>query len=196
MSGSGSPVRVTHSGSRVVEMPTTPVVLLPGSFNPLHAGHLGLAEAAEELLGRPVAFELSVANVDKPPLSPEEVDRRLAQFVGRAEVWLTAAPRFVEKARWFSGATFVVGADTAARIVSAQYYDGEVERRDAALARLCEANCSFVTAARADAEGRCWRLEDLDIPLRFRDLFVPIPETRFRLDLCSTDLRRRLRADP
>ena len=143
------------------------------------------------MLGKPVAFELSVANVDKPPLSDAEIERRLAQFAGLAEVWLTRAPRFIEKAACFPGSTFVVGADTAARVVLARYYDGDMGRREAALDCLRQAGCRFLVAARADAAGRCWRLEDLDIPAPWHDLFLGIPETRFRLDLSSTELRRK-----
>src|SRR5262249_4183844 len=46
-----------------------PRSVLPGSFNPLHDGHLLLARVAEEMTGAPVAFEISVTNVDKPPLA-------------------------------------------------------------------------------------------------------------------------------
>src|SRR5262249_9137181 len=90
-----------------------PRALLSGSFNPVHAGHRCLAEAAARLLGVPVAFELPVVNADKPPLAVEEVRRRLAQFAWQAPVWLSRAPTFVEKAEVFPGAVFVVGADTA-----------------------------------------------------------------------------------
>ena len=64
-------------------------LLLPGSFNPLHAGHLRLAKVASEVVGAPAAFDLSVLNADKPPLADEEVRRRLDQFAWRAPVWLT-----------------------------------------------------------------------------------------------------------
>src|SRR5262245_32927137 len=88
-----------------------PAVVLPGSFNPLHDGHLSLARVAEEIRQQPVAFEISVTNVDKPPLAASEVRNRLAQFAWRARVELTRAPTFLEKSRLFPGATFVLGAE-------------------------------------------------------------------------------------
>ena len=69
-----------------------PRSVLPGSFNPLHDGHLLLARVAEEMTGMTVAFEISVTNVDKPPLAAGDVRTRLAQFAGRARVELTRAP--------------------------------------------------------------------------------------------------------
>ncbi|HEX2474763.1 MAG TPA: hypothetical protein VHK01_08460, partial [Lacipirellulaceae bacterium] len=42
-------------------------VLFPGAFNPLHDGHLRMAEVAQAHYGVPVTFELSIANVDKAP---------------------------------------------------------------------------------------------------------------------------------
>src|SRR5690606_25892970 len=65
---------------QVQENGRTPLLILPGSFYPLHEGHLGLARVASNMLNRPIAFELSALNVDKPPLEPEKVLDRLAQF--------------------------------------------------------------------------------------------------------------------
>src|SRR5947207_12169543 len=89
-----------------------PLALLPGSFDPLHPGHTGLAAAAAARLGVPVAFELSVANVDKPELTAEEVARRVARFAGVGPVWVTRAATFEAKAGLFPGAAFVLGFDT------------------------------------------------------------------------------------
>ena len=113
-----------------------PSLLLPGAFNPLHAGHLGLAKIASEFVGAPAAFDLSVRNADKPPLADEEVRRRLAQFAWRAPVWLTRAPTYMEKAELFPGCVFVVGADTAARVVQPRFYQDSEERMAAALGRI------------------------------------------------------------
>src|SRR5215831_14178359 len=114
-------VTVQPDGQMKISAPQ-PVVLFPGSFNPVHEGHVLLARVAEELRQQPLAFEISVANVDKPPLAGETVRHRVAQFAWKSPVELTRAPTFVEKSRLFPGTTFVIGADTAERLVAARYY--------------------------------------------------------------------------
>ena len=166
-----------------------PRLVVPGAFNPLHEGHRGLALAAERLTGHTATFELSVVNVDKPPLTVEEIRRRLHQFQWRSGVWLTRAPRFAEKSSLFPGSIFVVGADTAARILSARYY----EEADTGLARALEQiraqGCRFLVAGRV-CEGQTFvGLTQLAIPEAFADLFAAIPENLFRRDISSTELR-------
>ncbi len=173
-----------------------PKVLLPGSFHPLHQGHWELIRVAAELVGLSLTggladFELTVINADKPPLEAEDVRCRLAQFSWRAPVWLTRCPTFVEKARLFPGVVFVVGADTAARIVQPRFYGDSEERMLSALAEIRSLGCRFLVAGRMDAGGRFLNLDDLALPLAVRDLFEAIPPSRFRLDVSSTDLRRR-----
>src|SRR5437764_6410080 len=129
-------VTVQPDGQMMLSAPQ-PAVLFPGSFNPMHAGHVLLARVAEELRQQSLAFELSVTNVDKPPLPGETVRQRLAQFAWKAPVELTRAPTFVEKARLFPGTTFVVGADTAERLFGPKYYGAQRgARQDSAVPHM------------------------------------------------------------
>ena len=186
-------VTVQPDGQMVLSAPQ-PFVLFPGSFNPMHEGHVLLARVAEELRQQPLAFEISVTNVDKPPLEAETVRRRLAQFAWKSPVELTRAPTFVEKSRLFPGTTFIVGADTAERLFGPQYYGDDEGRMHMALEEIANAGGSFLVAVRLDAAGRVRALGDIPVPRRYADLFTEIPEHRFRLDISSSEIRARGRA--
>jgi Cytidylyltransferase-like len=173
----------------ILDPDTRPAALLSGSFNPLHDGHLDLAQTAGDLLGVEVAFELSVHNADKPSLTPPTVLRRIAQFAGRYTIYASAAPTFIEKARLFPGTTFVVGYDTAARILHPRYYGNSHEALRDALREIDELGCSFLVAGRTDETGRFAQIDDLPIPQIYQGLFAGIPDTFFRRDISSTELR-------
>jgi hypothetical protein len=167
-----------------------PAVLLPGSFNPLHHGHMSLAHIAADRLGAPVAFELSIANVDKPELSADEVSRRLGQFRDRHPVYVSRAATFRAKAALFPGCVFVVGADTAARIVSPRYYGDDPVGMARALGEIADHGCRFFVGGRVDAAGRFVDVGGVTIPAGYRDLFEGLGEREFRVDVSSSELRR------
>jgi nicotinic acid mononucleotide adenylyltransferase len=170
-----------------------PLILFPGSFNPMHEGHVLLARVAAEHRQQPVAFEISVTNVDKPPLAGETVRYRLTQFAWKAPVELTRAPTFLEKSRLFPKTTFVIGADTAERLVAPKYYGDDELRMHGALEEIATSGSSFLVAVRLDAAGRVRALSDIPVPRRYADLFTEIPEHRFRSDISSSEIRARLR---
>ena len=181
-----------------------PQALLPGSFSPLHSGHRGLAQAAEEALGERPAFEISVVNVDKPPLDPAEIERRLAQFEAGETVVLTAAETFFKKTRLFPGRTFVIGWDTAVRLVASRYYRREAAGSEAtgnrivnpetamlaALAEMWTAGARFLVAGRREGD-EFHTLDDVPVPTGFESIFSSIPEVEFRDDISSSELRER-----
>jgi hypothetical protein len=159
-------------------------VLLSGSFNPLHQGHVELLLAAEKVTHRDGLLELSVINVDKPPLDISEVEDRLLQICRRFNVVLTRAPTFIQKAELFPGAWFAMGYDTAIRLLNRAYHDDV----PGMLARFQCLGTRFVVAGRLH-QGTFQSLEGLDIPRGNEELFIPIPETLFREDISSTEIR-------
>ena len=179
-------VTAQPDGQMILSAPR-PLVLMPGSFNPVHAGHVLLARVAEELRQQPLAFEISVTNVDKPPLAGQTVRHRLAQFAWKSPVELTRAPTFVEKSRLFPRTTFVIGADTAERLFAPKYYGDDEARMHAAIEEIANSGSSFLVAVRIDAAGRLRALRDITVPRRYTDLFAEIPEHRFRLDTSSSE---------
>ncbi len=162
------------------------IIFIPGSFNPLHKGHEGLRLAAEKISGRNGVFELSATNVDKAFLSLAEIEHRLLKMKGIYSIVLTCAPTFAEKAELFPGAWFALGYDTAVRLLSSVYHD-DVPKM---LARFQELGTRFVVAGRLH-EDAFKGLESIKIPVGFEELFIPIPESVFREDISSTELRAR-----
>ena len=188
LAGAVDRVTAQPDGQMMLAAPQ-PRVLMPGSFNPVHTGHLLLARIAEELSEQPLTFEMSVTNVDKPALAAETVRRRLVQFAWRSAVELTRAPTFLEKTRLFPRTTFVIGADTAERIVAPRYYGGDHDQMHGALEEIGKAGSSFLVAVRVGADGALRTMRDVAVPRRFVDLFTEIPEARFRFDTSSSELR-------
>ena len=179
-------------------------VLLPGSFNPLHRGHVGMANWVASHLALPVWFEFSFVNAEKPEVTFPEIRRRLAVFssdyaasdVAQTTVQrdshgllLTSNAKFAGKARAFPGCYFAVGVDTLARIAEPRFYVDQVAGSERALEEIADLGCRFLVFGRLHA-GKFQTLTNMQIPDSLARLCDPVQETTFRVDVSSTQLRK------
>lgn len=164
------------------------VGVLAGSFNPLHKGHKDLLLAASKLLGGDICYEISCTNVDKPTMSRYEIRKRMKQFIGNGNLVLSNTPVFYKKAQLFPGRTFIIGWDTAKRLMNPKYYDGDPSVMIGALSEISKQRCSFLVAGRNDGD-QFRTLKDIDVPSEFSNMLTGIPESEFRSDLSSTHMR-------
>lgn len=184
------PARVGHESDDA--RPTAGGLVFPGSFDPFHEGHLRMAVIAQEIAERPLDFELSVTNVDKPALDYLEMRARAAQFAGRS-LWFTRAPTFLEKLDVFPESTFVMGADTYARLADPRYYGGSPDAAARAVQRIATQARGLIVFGR-ERHGVFEDPARLDVPDTLRSVTYFVSQREFRLDISSTALRRQAAA--
>ncbi|KAG0592336.1 hypothetical protein KC19_1G243500 [Ceratodon purpureus] len=124
-------------------------VVLSGSFNPLHDGHVKLLDSACSLRedGLP-CYEISAINADKPPLGLSDIKERLKQFRNGKTLVVTNQPYFYKKAELFPDSTFVVGVDTVIRLLDPKYYGDSKVRMLEVLLGIKQLGCDFLVAGR------------------------------------------------
>lgn len=184
-------------GVSTESVPDQPLVLA-GSFNPLHDGHLAMLDAAQQMVNRQAYFEISIENVDKPRLAKSELQKRAAQISKTGgSLIVTNAQRFTEKSSLIPGAIFVIGMDTYIRLMDGRYYPDHVAGDHSAVENsldlIYENGCRFIVAGRVDDRNQFTILHDIDfeVPMRFKDMFTELTETQFRSDLSSTEIRNK-----
>jgi hypothetical protein len=130
------------------------LVSLPGSFNPLHKGHTSSLDKAVAINATKMAnvcgfYELSVSNVDKPLISVQELKKRLINFImSKYPLFLTKTPRFIDKAQMNPGIDYVMGVDTAIRLVDTNYTDSSTEKMTLLLKDIVDKGTRFFVLPR------------------------------------------------
>jgi len=188
------------------------IVALPGSFNPLHDGHetalldsIALLRHQQPSLNIQGLFELSVFNVDKPPLEIADLAARLEHFrVQSFPVFLTKTPRFVDKTRAYPGMSYVIGVDTLIRLLDPEYTGGSIDLLTHFLLEMTSKGTEFFVNSRTFGKAKIppsyrLQLEETavltytmlrgDIPYVLRQFFREIP-TNVYVSVSSSAIRK------
>tara|TARA_B100000029_G_C17521544_1_gene940095 strand:- start:4 stop:642 length:639 start_codon:yes stop_codon:yes gene_type:complete len=169
-------------------------VILSGSFNPIHSAHIQLVNIAAKIVKKPILFELSIKNQEssKGLLKMKELEKRILQFKNIGDLVITNLPTFEEKSFIFKNSVFVVGYDTANRILDKNYYSNKSDKSlIKILSSIYKNNCTFLVAGRLHLD-QFKTLKDLKIPKGFESMFQEIDQKKFRSDQSSTKIRKSL----
>ena len=178
---------ILENGRLIDEEFISKSLILSGSFNPLHNGHIKLLEAAKNMTKLEPFFEISISNVDKRNISLEDLNSRISQFYNIGKILITNSATFEDKSNLFKKSIFAIGYDTAVRILDNKYYEKDIKE---SLSNIKKNECSFLVTGRK-INGKYKFLNDLEIE-DYKDLFSIIPEENFRLDISSTEIRDKL----
>lgn len=160
-------------------------LILSGSFNPLHEGHIELLKASSKEFKKNPLFEISIKNVDKSEINFNDLMDRINQFKSLGKLVVTNSAKFEEKSKIFKESIFVIGYDTALRLVDNKYYSDDFRK---SLKIIEKNNCSFLVSGRFINKNY---KKPNNINFKGYDyLFNILSEEKFRIDISSTQLRR------
>jgi nicotinic acid mononucleotide adenylyltransferase len=167
------------SGKR--EPPPDRVTLaFPGTFDPPHAGHLGMAAEVAAETGHEPLFWITAEPPHKAAVPITELVRRARLLYGHDVLFTRGEPLYIDKARRYPGCHFVIGTDALARMLDPKWGLAV----DALVEEFRRLGTRFYVTSRV-VDGSLVTLRDLpDAP---KDLCV---EVAGRWDVSSTELRR------
>ena len=174
-------------------------------------------EYSDEQYDPTVFFEMSVTNADKPPLDPKEVERRVSMFTSSPtcnmpkdwSVILTNAPLFSHKTEILDNLipsgdssrkmSFVLGTDTFVRIINPKYYNNSRDEMIEALVDMRDKGVHFIVGGRLEQGTENNKPifingeeEVRSLPSDIQSMFTLLTEDEFRLDISSTELRKKM----
>ena len=160
-------------------------IILSGSFNPLHEGHIELLKASSKEFKKNPLYEISIKNVDKSKINFNDLINRINQFKSLGKLVVTNSAKFEEKSNIFKKSIFVIGYDTALRLVDDKYYDDDFRK---SLKIIEKNNCSFLVSGRF-INKKYKKPNNINFE-EYDYLFKILSEEKFRIDISSTELRR------
>lgn len=127
-------------------------VVVSGSFDPLHQGHLDLANLSADMhkiSDHKVIFEIALNNADKGAIDKQKVLKRMEQFKLRnLNVMVSNHMLFTQKNEYLHNGVFALGFDTYKRLFDVRYYDNSMEVLILKMGEFLRKNNRFVVFKR------------------------------------------------
>ncbi len=157
-------------------------ILYPGSFNPPHEGHFGIAQALQEKRlepARTLVFSITSNPPHKPEVTVAEMLQRAKMLKGHDVLFSSGDALFVDKIKKYPESDFIVGVDTLLRMLDPKY---GVDPED--VGRLIEdSGCTIWVVPRL-IDGTIGNLTDVQLPSRGH--FISLD---YRKDISSSEIR-------
>jgi hypothetical protein len=153
------------------------LTLFPGAFNPPHEGHFSYADTH-------TVFHITTNPPNKEPLKLGEMLQRAAYLKGRNVLFTEDDPLYIDKARRFPGATFIVGIDAVQRLLDPKWGTPVLPT----LNEFVRLGTRFKVAPR-EVDGKLLRFSDVPIPEAYKGMFQELSPTAYT-KLSSTALRK------
>ncbi|BFU22598.1 hypothetical protein EHI8A_059930 [Entamoeba histolytica HM-1:IMSS-B] len=181
------------NGSITHSIPQCPIVYC-GTFNPFHKAHKKIIEYMSMRFNhRPIILDISQRSEDKSVTSLTNVFIRASQVAGKYKVNISNTSLYIDKCKTYPGGTFVVGLDTAVRILNKRYYQNSEINLKKAMQVIASMGCNFIVVGRKDdITNRFLEFDSVKSTLPAKEyhyLFISLNEKEFRYDLSSTYLR-------
>ena len=116
-----------RDGRRTSKLVDGERILFPGAFDPVHEGHVGITHALhDQIVTGEITWTIEAKTVHKEATSVQTLLQRASRifqndYPVQTLLFTNGLPLFVDKARHFPGAGFVVGADTLQRMLDPKW---------------------------------------------------------------------------